>query len=156
MAPTDCEHAWETRLRGGEPLSVRVCRSCGRPDWEDLREQVTALCATKLARTYVFIGGPWGGQEHALPAGLVPPADVRVPYPLTSNPYEPYRGGVAQLQRDVDHVVYTYRRVGHYGERVVRGFYAAQHISREEAQLRLRDCVFERWIVAAPDSKPED
>jgi hypothetical protein len=35
----DCVHAWKTWIRGGEPLDVRVCVLCGRPDWADLRRQ---------------------------------------------------------------------------------------------------------------------
>lgn len=35
----DCEHDWESRTRGGEPLAVRICRICRTVDWDDLREQ---------------------------------------------------------------------------------------------------------------------
>ncbi|MEU6058017.1 hypothetical protein [Streptomyces sp. NPDC047097] len=47
----DCDHAFETRMLGGHPLSVRLCILCRTPDWEDLREQLDVL---------------YGGNEVAL------------------------------------------------------------------------------------------
>lgn len=35
-----CYHHWIGHLRGGEPLSVRICSQCGDPDWDDLRRQL--------------------------------------------------------------------------------------------------------------------
>lgn len=51
VAVSDCEHFYATRVRGGEPVSVRACTLCGQPDWPDLREQVERLCeaAAELA-----------------------------------------------------------------------------------------------------------
>jgi len=44
MAAADaCEHFYETRLRGGHPLHVRVCLFCRTPDWDDLCEQADEL-----------------------------------------------------------------------------------------------------------------
>lgn len=39
-AVPDCDHHWIGHLRGGEPLSVRICSFCGDPDWDDLRSQL--------------------------------------------------------------------------------------------------------------------
>lgn len=38
----DCPegHAWESRIRGGHPLHVRVCQLCRAIDWDDLSEQL--------------------------------------------------------------------------------------------------------------------
>lgn len=50
---SNCEHAYATHVRGGEPVSVRVCTLCGQPDWPDLREQVNRLCdAAAMARQH--------------------------------------------------------------------------------------------------------
>ncbi|MFE4818576.1 hypothetical protein ACFRFU_19515 [Streptomyces sp. NPDC056704] len=51
MAADDvCEHHYETRIRGGRPISVPACVFCRTPDWADLDEQ-----AVELYR--------WGWQE---------------------------------------------------------------------------------------------
>ncbi len=42
-AANTCEHFYETRILGGQPLSVRVCIFCRTPDWADLYEQATVL-----------------------------------------------------------------------------------------------------------------
>lgn len=54
---SDCEHAYVTRVRGGEPVSVRACSLCGQPDWPDLREQVERLVeeARPAARRTVWM-----------------------------------------------------------------------------------------------------
>lgn len=39
----DCEHAYETRLLGGHPITVRACVFCRTPDWADLMEQAVDL-----------------------------------------------------------------------------------------------------------------
>jgi hypothetical protein len=36
----DCDHHYAAHIRGGEPLSVRICTLCGEIDWDDLRAQV--------------------------------------------------------------------------------------------------------------------
>ncbi|THA22756.1 hypothetical protein E6R18_32945 [Streptomyces sp. A1277] len=38
-----CDHAYEVRMLGGHPLSVRICTLCGTPDWTDLYEQAETL-----------------------------------------------------------------------------------------------------------------
>lgn len=38
-----CEHAYETRLLGGHPITVRACVFCREPDWNDLNEQAQQL-----------------------------------------------------------------------------------------------------------------
>jgi hypothetical protein len=43
VAQNDCEHHYSTHMRGGEPLSVRICTLCGEVDWADLREQVERI-----------------------------------------------------------------------------------------------------------------
>jgi hypothetical protein len=43
VAQNDCEHYYSTHMRGGEPLSVRICSLCGEVDWADLREQVERI-----------------------------------------------------------------------------------------------------------------
>jgi hypothetical protein len=54
----DCEHHFEVRIRGGEPLSVRVCTFCRTPDWADLREQLDILYGGNTAAlTRAFGGG---------------------------------------------------------------------------------------------------
>lgn len=42
-AADDCEHAYETRLLGGHPITVRACILCRTPDWNDLMEQAVDL-----------------------------------------------------------------------------------------------------------------
>lgn len=49
MAPDDCEHAWVTHVRGGEPLAVRICSLCQAIDWDDLRAQMGAIDAEARA-----------------------------------------------------------------------------------------------------------
>jgi hypothetical protein len=46
-APTICDHAFVSIVRGGEPVSVRVCVLCRQPDWADLRQQIDALLAAR-------------------------------------------------------------------------------------------------------------
>ncbi|WP_399553870.1 hypothetical protein OG473_39405 (plasmid) [Streptomyces anulatus] len=43
VAPNTCDHAYEVRILGGHPLSVRLCTLCRTPDWTDLYEQADAL-----------------------------------------------------------------------------------------------------------------
>ncbi|MFJ1992995.1 hypothetical protein [Streptomyces asiaticus] len=52
MAPSDtpqgpsadvCDHHYETRTKGGEPIAVRVCTLCHRPDWADLAAQASNI-----------------------------------------------------------------------------------------------------------------
>lgn len=38
-----CDHAYEVRILGGHPLSVRLCTLCRTPDWRDLYEQAVTL-----------------------------------------------------------------------------------------------------------------
>lgn len=38
-AADDCEHSYETRILGGQPLHVRLCQLCRTPDWVDLADQ---------------------------------------------------------------------------------------------------------------------
>jgi len=38
-----CDHHYETRLRGGDPLTVRICTLCRTPDWDDLADQAADL-----------------------------------------------------------------------------------------------------------------
>lgn len=40
---THCEHAHETRILGGHPITVRACILCREPDWKDLAEQAHQL-----------------------------------------------------------------------------------------------------------------
>lgn len=40
---TVCDHSFEIRIRGGEPISVRMCTYCHEPDWADLKEQAKRL-----------------------------------------------------------------------------------------------------------------
>ncbi|MFM9616875.1 hypothetical protein ACKI14_02795 [Streptomyces turgidiscabies] len=54
-AAPNCDHFFETRIRGGHALSVRVCILCRLPDWADLQEQLDAL---------------YGGNEAALTRAL--------------------------------------------------------------------------------------
>ncbi|MYR75103.1 MULTISPECIES: hypothetical protein [unclassified Streptomyces] len=42
-AQSVCDHAYEVRMLGGHPLSVRLCALCRTPDWRDLYEQADAL-----------------------------------------------------------------------------------------------------------------
>lgn len=44
----DCEHYYWAHIRGGEPLSVRVCQLCRDIDWADLREQVERIRNTAM------------------------------------------------------------------------------------------------------------
>jgi hypothetical protein len=39
----NCDHFYKSRVRGGEPLSVRACSLCGQPDWADLRGQLEKI-----------------------------------------------------------------------------------------------------------------
>jgi hypothetical protein len=48
-AQSVCDHFYITRIRGGQPLCVRICGLCGDPDWEDLAEQVADLLAVPPA-----------------------------------------------------------------------------------------------------------
>ncbi|MFD7868029.1 hypothetical protein [Streptomyces sp. NPDC059783] len=43
VAASVCDHAYEIRILGGHPLSVRICTLCRTPDWADLYEQADAL-----------------------------------------------------------------------------------------------------------------
>lgn len=43
VAASVCDHAYEVRLLGGHPLSVRLCTLCRTPDWADLYEQAETL-----------------------------------------------------------------------------------------------------------------
>jgi hypothetical protein len=48
-------HYWATKIRGGDPLAVRVCETCQAIDWDDLKEQVVqrdlvTAAANELAR----------------------------------------------------------------------------------------------------------
>ena len=53
----DCDHSFETRILGGQPLSVRICQFCRTPDWADLREQLDVLYGgNEAALTRVFGG----------------------------------------------------------------------------------------------------
>ena len=52
VAQFACDHAYEVRMLGGHPLSVRLCTLCGTPDWRDLYEQAEALF--------------WWGREEGL------------------------------------------------------------------------------------------
>ncbi|MGW3383273.1 hypothetical protein ACWDCO_24195 [Streptomyces albogriseolus] len=54
---TICEHAYEVRMLGGHPISVRLCALCRTPDWDDLNEQAVALYR-------------WGWQEGS--TGVAP------------------------------------------------------------------------------------
>jgi hypothetical protein len=38
-----CDHAYEVRLLGGQPISVRLCILCRTPDWNDLSDQAAEL-----------------------------------------------------------------------------------------------------------------
>lgn len=40
---THCEHAHETRILGGHPITVRACILCREPDWKDLAQQADQL-----------------------------------------------------------------------------------------------------------------
>lgn len=56
-AAADCDHFFETRILGGQPLSVRICQFCRTPDWADLREQLDVLYGgNEAAMTRVFGG----------------------------------------------------------------------------------------------------
>ena len=36
-----CDHSYETRMKGGEPIAVRMCTLCHTPDWADLAAQAS-------------------------------------------------------------------------------------------------------------------
>ena len=42
-AVNDCEHYWAHHVRGGSPISVRLCQLCREIDFDDLDEQAAAL-----------------------------------------------------------------------------------------------------------------
>lgn len=52
MAPSDtpqgpvtsvCDHSYETRMKCGDPIAVRLCTLCHTPDWDDLAAQASKV-----------------------------------------------------------------------------------------------------------------
>lgn len=64
----DCEHFFQTHIRGGEPLSVRICTFCRLPDWADLREQLDVLYGGNEAALTRVLGG--GRTAHVIAQNL--------------------------------------------------------------------------------------
>ncbi|WP_448334025.1 hypothetical protein [Streptomyces sp. DSM 41534] len=64
-----CDHHYETRTRGGEPIAIRVCTLCHRPDWDDL-----AIQAEEQYRK-----GWEAGRAVAEAYAYVPPAARHLP-----------------------------------------------------------------------------
>jgi hypothetical protein len=60
VAATTCDHAYDVRMLGGHPLSVRICTLCGTPDWRDLTEQANGLF--RWGRAEALAGSPL--REH--------------------------------------------------------------------------------------------
>lgn len=74
-AAPDCDHHWIGHLRGGEPLSVRICSLCGEPDWDDLRRQLDEreqaqpfswqITRTEDAAVSIVVGDQWPANDGA-------------------------------------------------------------------------------------------
>jgi hypothetical protein len=63
VAQVICEpHAYEYRIRGGEPLTIPICMLCGAVGWADIREQLAAAAPYIAAKALRDIAAEDGGS----------------------------------------------------------------------------------------------